>query len=155
MPTVADFGNKLLRTSQALKAAAPRAVNAGAAVVKASVDAEISAVTTGSYLRGVGRSGATVGTKILPARSTVRPVAGIVGTGPLWLIERDVKPHKMPAPGSRRKRPYRTPEGPRRSISHPGSRGKHPFERGVTRSRAAAALAMRRVIDDTIRRNLR
>lgn len=138
-------------------------VAASARAYTNAIRSEISGVTTGGRLRGVGKRGARVGVKYDVQSSGERPTAFVQATGPLQLIERDTAEHQIPrVAGSRRLRTaagrlshkregtgrnlngakvlkiqgeYRT--GP---ITHPGTKGKHPFERGVAKAEVTAVV---------------
>lgn len=135
-------------------------VTASAKTYTTAIRSEIQAVTSGSKLRGVGNKarraagGARVGVKY-----DVKAATAIVqATGPLHLLERDVTKHTIPrTQGSRRLRTAAGRLSHKRGatgrvlsgrkflgnkargfaamgpVTHPGTRGKHPFERGVRR----------------------
>lgn len=76
------------------------------------------------------------------------PAMEVKNVGPLWLIERDTQPHAIYPRGltfnltrrgniSRRsgRRVLKIGDGFAAYADHPGTRGKHPFERGVDRGR--------------------
>jgi hypothetical protein len=102
------------------------------------------AAAPGGVLAGVGRAGKKVGVQAQPAPSGDWLVKA---TGPYQLIERDTKAHTIPKQldvlnvarrrrqlraGFRARRPLNIPGvGWRRSVHHPGTRGKHPFEKAV------------------------
>lgn len=139
------FAGKMFAAAATTKAAGPRAVQAGALVITTGVRTEIGRLTRGGILRGVGKTGAKVGARFV---STGKD-AVVLATGPLWLLERDNRPHVMPAPGKQHAGPYRTPQGPRaRIVKHPGSKGKHPFAKGVEVSLPAADRAMAAVMTE-------
>lgn len=128
-----------------------------------AIKTEIDAATNGGILRGVGaynggsRTGARVGVqKINLAPSEVL----LQATGPLHLIENDTSAHTIPQ--TTRTRRLRTTSGKlsRKRVStgkavsgvqplkingtwvmgpvhHPGTRGKHPFEKGIIAGSAA------------------
>jgi hypothetical protein len=136
-------------------------VTASARTYTNSIRDEIARVTTGNKLRGVGSKtsraagGARVGVKYEVKQAT----AIVQGTGPLHLLERDTRDHMIPSTsGSKRARTAagrlshkrqatgRSASANRTQIflgnrsrnfaatgpvHHPGTRGKHPFERGV------------------------
>ncbi len=144
------------RTPRDVVAASARAYTTG-------IRSSINSVTNGGRLRGVGKKGARVGVKYTLFEGA-SPTAIVQATGPLQLIERDTKPHLIPrVTGSRRLRTAsgrlskkrestgrnvngttvlffnnRYVTGP---IGHPGTRGKHPFEKGVNRVEVTAVAA--------------
>lgn len=93
--------------------------------MKVSVVAELGGVTR---LRGVGKSGARIGVRYDQRNKDVE----VRMTGPAHLIERDTKPHPI---GPRKKKALTLAGGQVRSFvgDHPGTKGKHPFEKGVNR----------------------
>lgn len=138
-------------------------VTASARAYTNAIRSEINSVTSGGKLRGVGKRGSRVGVRYTIQASTERPSAVVQATGPLQLIERDTKAHNIPkTEGSRRLRTQagrlskkreatgrNTSRSARRvlkigeryvtgPVRHPGTRGKHPFERGVIRSERKA-----------------
>jgi hypothetical protein len=94
------------------------------------VEVNTRAVAAAGVLSGVGRAGAKVGAKVdtLKAGTVLVKV-----TGPYQLIERDTKAHREPrARRAGGRRALLIPGvGYRRSVQHPGTKGKHPFERAV------------------------
>lgn len=118
-----------------LQDAQRRAVGASALHIKKTVTA-LMAAAVGRDLRlsGVGKRGAKIGARY-DVLGHSNPTAAIRATGPAHLIERDTKPHRIPKlRGARaRKRFVVIPTvGVRMSANHPGTKGKHPWERGVT-----------------------
>lgn len=133
-------------------------VAASARTYSTGIRTTVGAATGGKFrLSGVGKRGARVG-----VRTTFDgPSAIIQATGPMQLIERDTSAHSIPrVVGSRRTRTAagklshkretngrnlngqkvlffggRFVTGP---IQHPGTKGKHPFERGILLTRDAA-----------------
>lgn len=150
-----ELAGRLQATAAGMRVASRQAVGAGALVVTNAVRAEIAAKTTGGVLRGVGRSGAKVGAKY-DVKGAANPTALVRATGPLHLLERDTKPHAMPKAGRKRRGSYKTPFGPKAAVSHPGTKGKHPFEHGVEAglppARAAMAATLTRATAAALRR---
>ena len=72
-------------------------------------------------------------------RGTTNPTAVVKATGPLQLLERDTKPHTIaprPRRGQTKRRALRLANGAFvAGVNHPGTKGKEPFGRGVTRTR--------------------
>lgn len=116
-------------------------------------------------LSGVGQRGARLNVRYDIKGHGLNAAALIRATGPFHLLERDTKPHeirpkgrrsgKLAALGFRPPRAISTPYGPRQRVQHPGTTGKHPFEKGVN----AALPIIRRELADSfagaIRRALR
>jgi len=125
----AELASKLIRAGEAVPAAARAGVSQAAFLVKKSVQAELQAAgVNGGRLRGVGKKGAKVGVSYTVA-GTEHPTALIRATGPMHLIESDTKAHEIKA-----KKAHAINiggVGPRASAHHPGTRGKHPWAKGV------------------------
>lgn len=110
-------------------------VEAGSLIVKSSILA-----ITPERLSGVGRRGGTRRGAKLGVRYHVRDqgdeaVSWIKATGPFPLIERDVPAHVIPRATTRAAifaviPNATTGDGVFSSVNHPGTKGKHPFERG-------------------------
>jgi hypothetical protein len=106
----------------------------GAMTVKASVLAAMAdAGVNNGKLSGVGRKGAKVGVRYdIQGR---RNSALVRATGPFQLIERDTKAHRMPRErktARAKKRVVVIPNvGVRAWAQHPGTKGKHPWAKGV------------------------
>lgn len=105
-----------------------------ASFTKGVIQHEIEQVAPGRRMRGVGRNGARVGAGYKIFGST----ATITARGPLHLLERSTKPHEITPKRRRRgkaKKAVTTPYGPRKRVMHPGTRGKHPWRKGVEKAR--------------------
>lgn len=105
-------------------------LNKAALFTKTVIQHEIEAVAPGRRMRGVGRRGAKVGAgyKIYGHTAVVQ------ARGPLHLLERSTKPHEITPKKRNKKQALSTPYGPRRRVKHPGTRGKHPWRKGVTKA---------------------
>ncbi|MCA1572418.1 MAG: hypothetical protein LC798_19380 [Chloroflexi bacterium] len=133
--TPAQFARKMARLSNDMKKVTPKAVvTAAAATIKKDVQQEV-AVAAPSGRLNVGRTGRRIG-----VRSTHKGDDAILVAmfGPAHLIERDTKPHRIPrTTGKGRKRrgdkqPLYIPGiGFKANVDHPGTKGKHPWEKGV------------------------
>jgi hypothetical protein len=133
-----------------------------------AIRAETRKAAPGGVLIGVSRKGAKVGVQALPAPSGDWLVKA---TGPFQLIERDTKGHQIPktlaAAGSdKRKRQQRAGFrgrkvlsipgiGYRRSVHHPGTQGKHPFEHGFGRYSPGVANVYQRQVAAAMQRTFR
>jgi hypothetical protein len=116
-------------------------VKIAALAVKTSVlgELQVAGVKDGK-LRGVGKKGAKVGVTFVVTGNT----ALVRATGPFPLIESDTKAHRIPkVRGSRaRRRVIVIPGvGVRSFANHPGTHGKHPWEKGVVAAVPIAAKA--------------
>lgn len=140
--TPAQFAAKTARMTTGLKQVERRLALSAATTVKVSVTAAMAAAgVKNGRLRGVGKKGARVGVRYQPlgeARYLVK------ATGPFQLIESNTKPHRVPRQpktGRAKKRVVVIPGvGVRAYANHPGTKGKHPWAKGV----AAAVPAQRK-----------
>lgn len=132
----AEVAAKFKKLERGLAAAHRDGVTAAALLITRSVRQELGRAAPGGRLGGVGRRGARISVGFDTPKSVVNPVALVRMRGPAHLIERDTKPHAI-APRRRRsrsggRRALLVPGvGMRASVQHPGTKGKHPWERGV------------------------
>ncbi len=99
-------------------------------------------------LRNVGKSGGKLGVRYTISGGDLNPSAKLRATGPWPIIESDIGPHRI-GPKKRRggARSGRgggvsTPGGVFRSVHHPGTKGKHPWAKGVEKAEPVAAKEM-------------
>ena len=137
-----------------LQEAQRRAVGASALHVKKVVGASIAgAVGADMRMSGVGKKGVKVGVRY-DVLGFQNPTARVYATGPLHLVERGTKAHRIPKQRGKRarKRLLVIPGvGVRMWANHPGTSGKYPWRRGV----AAAAPATPRIFKAEIHRALK
>ena len=102
---------------------------------------------TPKSLSGVGKRGARIGVRYNVGQYDDGAKSLVFATGPFHLIERNTSAHRIPRVRKRGKpRPIAIPGvGVRMSAQHPGTKGKHPFERGVR----AAMPEARRILSST------
>jgi hypothetical protein len=162
MSTPTQFAAKMRRLSTDIHGADQAIVNRAAFIVKKSVQAQLAVAMPSGRLRGVGKKGARVG-----VRYTLYPhSAKVFMFGPAQLIERDTRPHRIPREfqgrtrrdGTRRKRtkPIAIPNvGVRQWAMHPGTKGKHPWAKGVVAARVPAQRVAAEHYFATVRRALR
>lgn len=175
------MSRKLDRIAVELRGAQRSAVERAALVMATAVRRQIQSATGGdSRMSGVGKKGAKVGVGY-DVKGTNNPTALLRARGPLHLIERDTKPHlifrkndRVKGKGAGRANRQTMYEelfggqgayrggnlklldgGFRKVVKHPGTKGKHPFEHGVTKSRPAAEQILRRSFSDAARKGLR
>lgn len=146
--TPAQFGMKLARLQQEVTTIPPHAVDRAALMVTTSVRRELASALPSGRLRNVGKRGAKVSVGY-NVKGTRNPTALVRMRGPAQLVERDTRPHAI-APRRRGARALRNAGargerstnrralaipgvGMRPSVRHPGTRGKHPWARGVMR----------------------
>lgn len=131
-------------------------VNKAALVATTAARASIQAGSGGdNILSNVGR-GAKVGARY-DVKGVQNPSALVRATGPLHLLDWPTSPHQITSKvkkgrsrasrgafynalfggegGFANVKPMRTPYGPRYRVSHPGTRGKRTFERGIDAAR--------------------
>lgn len=128
-----------------------RTLNEMAITVKRNVTAAMAAAGAGTgKLRGVGRKGARIGVRY---DQTAGGAVLVRATGPFHLLESDTKAHRIPLQrGARaRKRVVVIPGvGVRSFVNHPGSKGKHPWAKGVEVSRLEAGKISQRILTETV-----
>lgn len=130
--TVTQFLAKTAKMGTELGTLQHRTVEIAVLTVKKSVETQMQvAGVDNGRLSGVGKRGAKIGARY----DFVGPNTAIVrATGPFHLLERDTKAHRIPkVRGTRaRKRVVVIPGvGVRAWANHPGSKGKHPWAKGV------------------------
>lgn len=129
------------------------AVGKAALLVKTSVQRELGGT---KVLRGVGRRGARIGVRY-DVKGGQQAAALVRMTGPAHLIERSTRPHTI-EPRRRRRggQALRLADGSfAASVQHPGTRGKHPWEKGVERSLPLVRESIRRSTLSTLRGTFR
>lgn len=129
--TVAQFVEKTQKMAGELQHLERNMILVAAQTVKTSVQSQMAAAgVQNGKLRGVGKRGAKIGVRytITASKALVR------ATGPFQLIERDTKAHRIPRErGRRAKKRYAVIPGVgvRAWAQSPGTKGKHPWEKGV------------------------
>jgi len=106
-------------------------------------------------LRGAGRRGANLDVSYNVVGSGEEAASLVFARGPWQLIERDTAAHQIPRQRGPRARARYAVFGNNvfSRVSHPGTRGKHPWEHGVNAAvplvnelfRTKGALAIRRI----------
>ncbi len=139
--SVAQLSAKLFLGGDAVNKAVHKGLLAGGLVVKKDALGQLAAAGAGSgRLSGVGRNGGRIGVRYTIQASTSGPVVRVGMTGQAHLLERDTKPHAIPAEvtatGRKRKRGRKAlvlADGGVRSrvAKHPGTTGKHPWEKAL------------------------
>lgn len=165
----AELARKINGFTVDVKATTIEATRAAAAVAVKSIEASRAAAGAGSgRLRGVGKKGAAISVKTTLLRSSSNPTATVRAVGPWQLLESDTKPHPIPKltrKGGRKGSPIFGPafggvntkkfvafgDTVRRQVFHPGTKGKHPWRKGV----AAAKPLTPRVYEAELREAMR
>lgn len=149
--TVAQFAGQMARLPGQVDTATRDGIGKGALVVVTEQRRRINAITHDGRLSGTTRN-AKVGVNYKLRDTKDGAYARIQATGPLPLIERDVKDHRIPranarlrrrrGAASRRKIVVIPGVGVRAYAEHPGTQGQHPFERGwdATRRRVPVVI---------------
>jgi hypothetical protein len=155
--TVGQFAKEARGFSQTLEKVERESVRASALLVTTAVRRNIVAVSGGDFrLSGMGRRGARVGARFDEKVTGGKASALVRATGPLQIVEGDTKPHSI-GPKKRgprgRRRALRIPGiGFRNVVKHPGTRGKHPFERGVNESLPKVPAIVQRTVSQAMRK---
>lgn len=155
--TLGDLAVSLSRAPASIRAGQERGVARSAGYVTNVIRDDTRRDTGGdSRLSGVGKSGARVGARYRVSGTGAAAKAYIRALGPYQLLERDTAAHFMVPRGWRVSKRYgtavakgRTPRGPMflagsralkfkggfyTTAEHPGTRGKHTFERAWKRA---------------------
>ncbi len=133
MTTLTQFAGKMAKAPAQFEAVNRKIVAAAALAITTTVRAEIAIATHGSNrLSGVGRKGVKVGVGY-DIKGTANPTALVQARGALHLIERNAKPHDIRPRkrGGKRALGNESKGFAAASAHHPGTTGKHPFEKGV------------------------
>ena len=156
-----------------------KAVEAGTLAAKATITASLRKSVPSGRLRNVGKNGTTLSVASNVVGSEA-PRGLVHANGPWQLIESDTKAHVIVAKGVGKSikgrgsghakkqakfnalfggdqagvyggtKPLRTPYGPRYRVSHPGTKGKHPWADGVIAAKVSVPLAMTAVATSSI-----
>jgi hypothetical protein len=127
--TPIQYAAKLRLAEHAATEAGKKGTESAALLTKRIVQANSPA-----RLRGVGKAGRRLGVRYNMHEAGDVSQALVFVTGPYQLIERDTKPHRIPRQRGRRARQRYAVipgVGVRASANHPGTKGKHTFEKSV------------------------
>jgi hypothetical protein len=146
------FAAKMHRTADAMRQAPRQITTQAATVVKRSVQTKLDMAAPSGRLN-VGKRGQKVGVRY-DLRSDTEAVVRM--TGPAHLIERNTKAHRIPRErktGRAKKRYAVIPGvGVRAFANHPGTKGKHPWGRGVDAARGDVEKVAGRIYFGTLRK---
>lgn len=158
----AQFNKALESFDPNLRLAQRKGIEAASLIIKNAVMDNLPA---SKMMKGVGRSGAKIG-----VRYDIKEFAGhdtslVRAFGPVHLLEYDTKPHQMPkklGSGSARK-PSKNGKAkvkyvvipgfgaaggngvfPR--VSHPGTKGQHPWEKGLEKALPKVDIAFQEAV---------
>lgn len=129
-----ELAAKLLSFSGAVGAVPRSATRQVCMEAKKIMAASLAAAGAPSQrLRNVGKRGARLGVWWDVKDFGANTIGVIRATGPWQIIEWDTAPHQIPRQRRRgRTRYVRFPDGGvRRSVQHPGTRGKRPWAKGA------------------------
>jgi len=139
----AELSRKIGRLAVEYQSLPTTLVKESSQIVKTAIVGLLVPATGGdSRLSGVGKKGARVGVGYTIIGTGVDARSRVYATGPFQLVERDTKagprPHKR-----RRGRGKNRFIGPIRSGYHPGTQGKHPWQRGIIAAEPPVTLLFR------------
>lgn len=173
--TVQSWAERAATLPAALVEATPRAVRAGGEVLEAQTRANIARATGGDSRLSRVRSGkgAAIAVRVRMKGTGSRTRAEVVPTGPIMLVERDTKKHKLPRQnlaqrtgGARSYSMARRRSAGRRGFlfipgvgfrtraQHPGTKGKEPVRRAFRQAGDEAGRAGTLVFQRAIRQHL-
>lgn len=154
---VADIAARMTAAQNAADKAAKQTVATAALKAKLAIQSGSPA-----RLRGVGKSGAKLGVSYRLSGAGARTTATVRATGPWQLIEEDTRPHVIRSKRRGRKKGRGGQGaivipgvGPRVAAHHPGTRGKHPWAKGVEKAMPLVAAEMRTQVTNTVLAALR
>lgn len=154
----AVIGRKMDRMAEELRRAQREAVKDAALAMTTEVRQSIERVAPGGRLRGVGKKGGKVGARF-DMQGTDKAV--IKATGAIALIEEDTKAHDI---GPRGAGPRRKGSGKKAikfngvvvaSAHHPGTKGQHPFAKGIEAGKPKAVRKVRDAATEAMKRGMR
>ena len=136
---LADLAASLGRMPEALQQGQRRGVQRAALHVTTGIRQQISIATGGSNrLSGVGRRGArlSVGYDIKGSANPTALIKPRGKQGTFKLIEEDTKPHSIQPRARRGARALKLANSRYAArVRHPGTAGKHPFAKGVDKTK--------------------
>lgn len=144
MAYVTHMANRL---GAGLEEAHRRAVVGVASHVAKGIRGEIRGATGGD-MRLSGARNARIGIKTGYSLGGATPSVSLTPTGPLMLIEENTPPHSI---RPRSKKALKIGDRFAARAQHPGTRGKHPWKRGVAKSESTAG----RIYDEAVQRAIR
>jgi hypothetical protein len=153
MRDLGDLAASASRTADALQPAQRRGVQQAALHTVTLIRSEMRGATGDMRMSGVGKRGAKIGARY-DVKGNTNPVALIRATGPAHLIERDTQAHRIPRERSRGRKRYAAFGGSVYSrVEHPGTRGKHPFERGWKKAAPQTPAIFQREVRAALRKS--
>lgn len=145
--TPADLQAKIHKFAKRIDDVPDKAAGKAALLVKSSIVGFTGPASGGDLrLSGVGRNGAAIGARY----KVTNGKALVFATGPFHLIERDTRPgvRARKRRGGRGKARF---IGPLSGYYHPGTKGKHPFQKGVEAAKPFVAAPYRSSLHTAMR----
>lgn len=151
------IASRLNKVAREIHGASKPAVTKAAGLMKDAIEREIKPASGGDMrLSGVGRKGAKVGANyVVTGEPGGDASAKVRATGPLHFIENDTKAGPRHRRRGRRGRVNAFGADPPKPSMHPGTKGKHPFKKGVDKSRDRAVKALIDAQHDALKRGFR
>lgn len=145
-----ELSGKLARLARDFSGDYPRTVVEDASLTTKKIITGIAP----ARLRGAGKRGARLSVAYNVTGTGTDAAALVFARGPWQLIESDTSPHQIPRTrGGRARRRYAVFGGHVYSrVAHPGTRGQHPWRRGVELARPIVGVAFRNKATTTLRR---
>lgn len=153
-----ELADKLDRAARNIDAAGKRGVRETSLVMKTSVTRELGAAgVKGGRLSRVGKNGARLSVGFNIKTFGGNPTSLFRARGPWQIIENDSKPHPIAAKKKRGRDNSQAAikladGGIRRSVNHPGTRGKHPWAKGVAKGIPLAGRAFQQGAAESFRK---
>lgn len=152
----ATLKRKLDAIAREVERAERAATTRGATVLKQAVEKRLPA---SKRLRGVGKSGSKIGVRY-DIKADGKAEVKATGKG-FQILERDTKAHTVQPKRARARKQtgrgggVRLADGSvRRAVKHPGTKGQHPFEKGIEAGTPAAVKAIRDMTMPAIKKGL-
>lgn len=148
------MSRRLNKVAREVQGAGKPAATKAATVMRDAVVQEVKPASGGDMrLSGVGRKGAKVGARYNVTADASGDVSAVISaTGPLHFVENDTKAGPRHRRRGRRGLSPSFGAGPVAPKMHPGTKGKHPFMRGVEKSRANAVKVLRAAQREALKR---
>lgn len=132
-----DLRQRILKLQHAVEDGRAQAVRKAGDAAQSAHESVMRSDSGGDLrLSGVGRNGAKIGVRVANRSSGLTSTAKVSASGPLPLIDKRTKPHRVPRLRSRgRRRVIAIPGiGVRAWANHPGTPGKDTWRRGRSKA---------------------
>lgn len=134
-----------------LRVAQVRGVTGVASHVSRGIRTEVRSATGGN-MRLSGANNARIGIKWTRDLGGANPSITISPTGPIMLIEEDTPPHVIRPRKRGGKKALKFGNQFAAGTLHPGTKGKHPWRKGVAKSAPGSGVVYDKAVQDAIRR---